>query len=166
MRSILAIFGFMVCTAIHATHIVGGEMLYDFLGKNAQGEDRYRVTLRIYRDCLNGQAQFDGISTSPALLTIRATSGELIGVLDIGKPVVVNIPRTINSNCIQAPTDVCLEEGTYTYTIALLPRAGGYYLIYQRCCRNNTIANLIAPGDQGSTYFTKIPGPEEAAENS
>jgi gliding motility-associated-like protein len=154
-----------------ATHIVGGEMFYDFLGKNSAGADIYRVTLKVYRDCLNGQAPFDGMTASggqvpAALITVREVVGNVVGVFDIGAPVITNVPKTINEQCIQTPNDACLEQGTYTYTVTLPPKAGGYYIIYQRCCRNNTIANIVLPGEQSSTYYTKIPGPEDAVGNS
>ncbi len=172
MRSALTIF-FVVCMYFaHATHIVGGELFYDFLGKTANGKDRYRITLRIYRDCLNGVAMFDGVANAygekvAALITVREVgTGIVTGVYDIGTPTIVPVPKTINSACIEAPQDACLEEGTYTYTVELFPMTGGYYVVYQRCCRNNTIANILKPGETGSTYFAKIPGPEEVTGNS
>ncbi len=149
----------------YATHIVGGEMIYDNLGGN-----NYRITLKMYRDCYNGIPPFDGVAGPngflPALMTIiEANTGNSYTV-DIGAPVITNIPPTINSPCIQTPNTVCVEEGIYTYTINLPSLQGGYYIVYQRCCRNNTIINLFLPGNQGSTYYAKIPGPEEVASNS
>jgi len=42
-----------------------------------------------------------------------------------------------------------------------------YYIVYQRCCRNETITNLVNPGDIGSTYFTQItPEAQELCNNS
>jgi len=172
MRTIFLLIGICACLLAQATHIVGGEIYYDFLGKTSDGKDRYRITLKIYRDCLNGLAMFDGVPTQrgeivPAFLTVREVgSGILTGVYNIGTPTVVPVPKTINSTCIQAPQDACLEEGIYTYTLELFPMTGGYYIIYQRCCRNNTIANILNPGETGSTYYAKIPGPEEAQNNS
>jgi gliding motility-associated-like protein len=146
-----------------ATHIVGGEMYYDYLGNN-----QYRITLKIYRDCLNGQAQFD----ENASITVRDAAGNVIGgdwgtgVYGMGAPAINMILPSINSKCIQAPNNVCVEEGIYTHTVTLTPKTGGYYITYQRCCRNNTVSNLLLPGQQGSTYFIRIPGPEEAVNNS
>jgi hypothetical protein len=47
---LLLIFLFTTITG-WCTHIVGGEVYYDFLGKSSDNKDRYRVTLKIYRDC-------------------------------------------------------------------------------------------------------------------
>jgi gliding motility-associated-like protein len=42
--------------------------------------------------------------------------------------------------------------------VTLQPNAGGYFLVYQRCCRNESILNIFNPGDTGATYMIKIPG--------
>ncbi len=145
-----------------ATHIVGGEMYYDKIGT-----DSYRVTLKVYRDCFNGQAPFDGQANgAPAYLHVFDNFGTLIQQIDLGPPVVTPVPPSINNPCIQTPNSVCVEEGKYTYVLTLPPKTGGYHLVYQRCCRNNTILNLTNPGGTGSTYKTFIPGPELAVNNS
>lgn len=153
-----------LCSDVFSKHIVGGEIIYDFLGG-----DKYRVTLKVYRDCFGGGPALDGTGGAnipPAYLTVFHTNGDSVNVYDIGAPVLTNIPASINNPCIEPPNNVCVEEGIYTYTLTLPPKAGGYYLVYQRCCRNNTILNLVNPGDQGATYYTKIPGPEETPVNS
>ncbi len=152
---------------LNATHIVGGEMSYDDLGGGT-----YRIILKVYRDCFNGIPPLDGDNSLgqtsiPAIITVRSCIGDLlIGTFDIGTPIITNIPPTINSPCIQTPGGICVQEGVYNYTISLPPTTGGYYIAYQRCCRNNSILNLTQPGGQGSTYYTKIPGPEVFAVNS
>jgi len=150
-----------------ATHIVGGEMFYDHLGGGS-----YRVTLKIYRDCKRGTAPFDGNfndegkKTPPALLHVFDASGNLVRQVPMGIPVVTQIPPSINNPCIQTPNDVCVEEGKYEITINLPSLIGGYTLVYQRCCRNNTILNLTNPGNQGASYQAFIPGPEVVLNNS
>lgn len=155
---------------LQATHIVGGEMIYDYLGG-----DKYRVTLKVYRDCINGTSNFDGlVTTAPtgtfyvsAVLTIMETINSAnVYTLNLGTPVVTRVPPSINNPCIQTPNNVCVEEGVYTLTVTLPATTGGYYLIYQRCCRNFSIVNLLNSGSQGSTYFARIPGPEEVSQNS
>jgi gliding motility-associated-like protein len=141
-------------------HIVGGEIYYDFLGA-----DKYRITLKVYRDCFGGGAAFDGLE-NPCYLTVMEGNGDLVGVYSIGAPVVKSIPPSINNQCMDPPNNICVEEGIYQYTLTLPPKTGGYYIVYQRCCRNNTIVNLSLPGTQGSTYYTKIPGPEVAVVNN
>ena len=162
-KSILYLIFFLVISSdVYSTHIVGGEIIYDNIGGN-----NYRITLKLYRDC-SSAVQFDGIDTlTPALITIiEGLSGAVDTVMNIGVPVVTSIPSSINNPCIQPPGGVCVEEGVYTCTINLQPKTGGYYIIYQSCCRNNTILNLVPGGGQGATYFEKIPGPETVTQNS
>jgi len=131
-----------------ATHIVGGEIYYDCLGNND-----YRITLKLYRDCINGLASYD----NPATIFIFDSNGNLLNNIQMPFPGAVVLPVTINNPCFVPPTNICVEEAVYTTTVNLPPIAGGYNIVYQRCCRNNTILNLINPGDVGSTYMTHIP---------
>ena len=53
-----------------ATHIVGGEIYYDYLGGN-----NYKISMKVYRDCLNGIPPFDGFPANngniiPAYFTV------------------------------------------------------------------------------------------------
>lgn len=147
---------------VFAKHIVGGEIIYDYLGGS-----NYQVTLKVYRDCFSDGAPFDGLGNTPAaILTVYDADSNLVNTFNLGAPIITNIPPTLNNPCIEVPTNVCVEEGVYTTIINLPPKTGGYYLIYQRCCRNNTIINLTTPGSQGSTYYTFIPGPELVPTNS
>jgi gliding motility-associated-like protein len=141
----------------NATHIVGGEMIYDDLGGG-----KYRITLKVYRDCFTGLAPFDGagVNSATAQITVYDNAQNVIGVFDIGSPIITVVPPAINDPCVFPPKTVCVEQGLYTYTLNLPPKAGGYYVVYQRCCRNGTILNIVTPGLVGSTYYTHIPGPE------
>ena len=162
LKKYFLLFLLITSIKINATHIVGGEIIYDKLNGND-----YRITLKLYRDCFNGIPPFDGIGSVVALITVReVVSGNLVGTYNIGTPTITNIPLTINSPCIQTPNGVCVEEGIYTYTLNLPPLNGGYHVIFQRCCRNNSVLNLNQSGGQGSTYYAKIPGPNEFAVNS
>lgn len=167
MRLLYIVFCWLYVTNMMATHIVGGEMIYDQLGNN-----NYRITLKVYRDCYNGIPPFDGdfsggTNGATAFITVYQSNGSvLFGRYDIGAPVITPIPPSINNPCILTPNNVCVEEGLYTYTLNLPPINGGYDIIYQRCCRNNTILNLVQPGGTGSTYYTHINGPEVIAFNS
>ena len=50
----------------------------------------------------------------------------------------------------------CVEQGSYSFTTNLPIVDASYHVIYQRCCRNNTISNLDDPGSQGATYSIEI----------
>ncbi len=154
---VLFLFVFIIHGNASSTHIVGGELSYECLGNND-----YRITLKVYRDCFNGQAPFD----NPAHVGIFDGSGSLFTTLDLGFPGSANVPPVLISPCLIPPGNVCVEEAVYQGTINLPPSANGYTLVYQRCCRNGTISNLINPNDVGSTYTASIPGTSLALCNS
>jgi gliding motility-associated-like protein len=140
-----------------ATHIVGGEIFYDFLGGN-----NYRITLKLYRDCFTGLAPYD----NPATIFIFDNSGNLIDSVEIPFPGSLVLPVSVNNPCFIPPTNICVEEAIYITNVNLPPISGGYNITYQRCCRNNSILNLINPGDVGSTYMAHIPDPASGINNS
>lgn len=140
-----------------ATHIVGGEIYYDNLGSN-----NYKVTLKVYRDCSSStNASFD----NPANLMVFNGNGSFYSNISMFDPVISQVPNQINNPCITTPS-LCVEEAIYTTTINLPPAISGYDLVYQRCCRNNTIINILQPGSVGSTYMEHIPGTNEVLVNS
>lgn len=140
-----------------ATHIVGGELVYTYLGNS-----QYAITLIVYRDCLSGQAAFD----DPASIGIFDGNDNLFQDLSFGLDSVVELQGTINSSCVTAPNDVCTEVGYYTEIVTLPPAVGGYTITYQRCCRNAVVQNVQNPDDIGATYVATIPGTNSSPENS
>lgn len=141
----------------YATHIVGGEIFYNYLGN-----DTYQITLKLYRDCINGLAPYD----SPATIFIFNSSGTFIDSIQMAYPGSAQLPSAVNNPCFTPPSNVCVEEAVYQTTVVLPPISGGYNIDYQRCCRNNSILNLVSPGDVGSTYMAHIPDPSIAVGNS
>ncbi|MCF8277668.1 MAG: gliding motility-associated C-terminal domain-containing protein [Flavobacteriales bacterium] len=160
MKRLLLLFStifFLGFQNASATHIVGGELVYNYLGNS-----QYAVTLVIYRDCLSGTADFD----DPAAVGIFNSSGTLLQNLNFNLDSVVSIQSSINSSCVTAPSNVCTEAGYYTEIVTLPPIAGGYTISYQRCCRNAVVQNIQNPGDVGATYVATIPGTESSPANS
>jgi gliding motility-associated-like protein len=159
MRLFLLVLLFVIRFKSFATHIVGGEITYKKLAGN---NNDYEITLIVYRDCLNGQAAFD----SPGKITIMDKDSNVYAVVDIFNFNTSTLPVSINNPCIFPPGNICYDVARYTTVQSLVPITGGYYLIYQRCCRNNTILNLNFPGTQGATFMEHIPGIETSAFNN
>jgi gliding motility-associated-like protein len=144
---------FLWITVSSATHIVGGEMTYTYLGTN-----QYRVRLDLYIDCINGD---------PSAISSDATAW--IGVWDGStRRIISGFPREVprsgpervqktNYNCISIAPNACVDHYWYETTLTLAPRTGGYIISFQRCCRNNSISNLFDPGGTGANYWTAIP---------
>ena len=131
-----------------ASHIIGGEMYYDYLGNN-----QYKVYIVIYRDCASSGAAFD----NPLSLAIYKGSGGLYQNVDVSVPPSTKLPIKFDNPCVKTPSGFCNERAIYTKIITLPPRNGGYYLSYQRCCRTPSIINIVTPGDVGLTLSIHIP---------
>ena len=54
MRIILFLAIILSSSSLKASHIVGGEIYYDYLRNNS-----YRFYISVYRDCLSSGAEFD-----------------------------------------------------------------------------------------------------------
>jgi gliding motility-associated-like protein len=160
---ILCFIAFLTPSVLEAKHIVGGEITYTVLSHSTTS-NRYRFTMKIWRDCYtNGGAQLDDIAP--------------IGVYRNGAPTVIEyfgIPRTDRIPRLPQPTipclippDVCVEEGLYVWEKDLPIINDTYIILYQRCCRNETINNINAPGDVGATYYVEITAlGQQAGDNS
>jgi len=158
------IFVLCIATQSEATHIVGGELYYNHLGGND-----FEVILIVYRDCDSDNANntgFDGSSVNlPDPVIGIYTNGNLLDVVTLPFSItnVEGIPITSENPCFILPPDLCIEKATYTTTINLPPINNGYDLVYQRCCRNNSIINIQAAEDSGMSLYAHIPGAETVA---
>ncbi|MEM1120121.1 MAG: gliding motility-associated C-terminal domain-containing protein [Bacteroidota bacterium] len=128
-----------------ATHIIGGEMNYRCLGN-----DQYQVSLTVYRDCFLGEAPLD----DTAYVAVFDATNKLVQTL----PILLGQIDTIvqNDPCLIIPPNICVETTTYVDTVTLSIRTGGYRLVYQRCCRNGTILNIVDPLNTGATYDIQL----------
>lgn len=148
------LFGFIIsffCFNLYASHIVGGEIFYDYLGNN-----QYKISVTLYRDCFSTGAQYD----DPLSLGIYTSSNQLIQNVQISFTFSTNVPITFSNPCVVPPNDICIEKSTYTTIVTLPPCVGGYTLAYQRCCRGEDINNIVSPDDTGLTLAAHIPGSE------
>lgn len=148
---------FLSIFLLKATHIVGGEMNYKYLGN-----DKYEIRLTMYRDCYVGVPPFD----NPAVVGIFDQNFTFIDSIWMNFLGLDTLPPEINDPCVIPPTDFCYEVTTYIDTVTLPPIPGGYIISYQRCCRNQNILNIVSPMCAGATYWAHIPGPEIVPINS
>jgi gliding motility-associated-like protein len=144
------ILTFLFSIQSKATHIVGGEMTYTCLGNN-----EYEIELRIFRDCYNGNPYFDGIAKIGIYRAIDTLLFDSLFItFDTLRDDTLN--PILYDSCLVIPPDVCVHTTFYIDTVTLPVTPGGYQLIYQRCCRNGTIANIIAPLNTGATFGVNI----------
>ena len=125
-----------------AAHIIGGEITYVCAGNN-----QYNFTMIIYRDCESDGALFDsapGANTEATVTVYKdGSSNPHIPSFALAAPIITNIPPDVSNPCLILPEDVCVEEGIYTFTMTLPNDPKGYHIVYQRCCRNASITNIV-----------------------
>lgn len=126
-----------------ATHIVGGEMSYKCLGNN-----QYEITLTVFRDCFYGVPFFD----NPAAIGVFDANNVLVANFLIPYMSDDTIVPILSGDCFILPPNACVHTASYRTIATLPPLPGGYTLAYQRCCRNQTILNIVDPNSTGATF--------------
>ncbi len=142
-----------------ATHIIGGEISYKSLGNN-----KWRIILDVYRDCSSAEnAGFD----APARISLFDDAGTYLYNLNLNPSFTDSIPSNILGDpCVAPPDSICVEWAHYEGTTILPPYGGGYYISYQRCCRNEGIVSIVNPLETGATYWTYLSAASIQADNS
>lgn len=156
---------------LQATHLVGGDLGYEYLGETNPGSGlyNYRVYMNFYLNC-DSSSSFE---TLYDLLNQNYNTPLPVGVY-------IEDPANPNADKVQFTTldlllidsvliepdlpsgcgvgqGVCTKKGTFE-TITTLPLDfGGYHLYYQMCCRNLAITNLNNPNGTGIGYYAFIP---------
>ncbi len=146
---------FLFPSMLEARHIIGGDITYEFLSETSPGMKRWRFTMHIYRDCYGNGAEFD-VPAEFAIYQGSYTVNTLHSTYSINNYDYTKlIPDT--PQCVTNIPLVCVEEAVYSFeaTLPVLTNAS-YFIVYQRCCRNNTITNIISSGDVGATYFIEL----------
>lgn len=150
LPSFLFLFFSLISFHSQASHIVGGEIYYDYLGNN-----NYRIYISVYRDCQSTGAPYD----TPLPLTVfQNSTNTIVQTYSVTFPGSQILPVVFNNPCVTPPSGICIERAIYTVIVNLPPSTEGYTLAYQRCCRGPNITNLSNPDDTGLTLWTKIPG--------
>lgn len=152
MRFLFIIF-FLILSIVKswATHIVGGDFYYQHLGG-----DNYRVTMKLYIDCDKGSdGAIEGDRT--AIITIfGANNNERVRTLEIERTGPIRL-NGVAYKCVNTPGDVCVDQYTYIFETSLPKRKDGYIISFERCCRNNSIKNIVQPNATGATYWVRVP---------
>ena len=148
--AILVLFAFFLLmpAKARASHIVGGEITFECLGNN-----QYKIVLDVYRDCFYGDptAYFD----NPAHIGIFNQNNILVQQINMPFTGMDDTLSAIFSDpCLFDPGDVCVHTTRYEKVVTLPAIPGGYQLVYQRCCRNQTISNIYNPDQTGMTLST------------
>lgn len=154
---LLIVFFATLSTNSYATHVVGGEISYQWVSQN-----NYIIKVKVYRDCNPGNA---AMPTSLSLGIYRKGLNTLQQTVTMNNPVITNnLP--FGDSCY-TPTSLCVDEGVFTSAIITIPNlAAGYYLHTQLYARNGIIDNINSPGSTGMSFYAEMPDPALGQNNS
>lgn len=152
--SSFVILFFLVCFSVrvYGSHMMGGDITYKCLGGNT-----FEITITLYQDCLYGEPGALA-QDNPAYYSIFKLSNNDLVVADSVSALSTQIVDPNFSNaCINNYPNTCMRKQVFKFTRTLQPSTTGYYIVYERCCRNASINNIQSPGNVGVTYFATIP---------
>ena len=134
-----------------ATHIVGGQMRMNYLSPG-----RYNLGLTLYFDAVNGSIGARDPSVTVYIFEKRTNVLKDVFTLPF---IEANPVEYTNSDC-QINT-LATDELNYQLTVTLNPARyasiHGYYIAWERCCRNRIISNIQNPSAAAQTFYLEFP---------
>ena len=140
-----------------ASHIVGGE----FEIVHVEG-NQYRVSLILYFDELNGNPGAKDFNFTTAIF--RKSDNFLMQNVFFSSYTITNVDYT-QPECSNG--EIVTSKLVYTTTLILSDTRyndpEGYYIVWERCCRNYTITNIFSEDPQagsrqaGQTFYLAFP---------
>lgn len=127
----------------------------------SEGNFQYTIQLTLYFDEINGLP--GALDNSVDFSVFRKSDNSLVETigpvfLEAGNQQIIDY---VGSACgtLGSPvkTRVLLYRVLHTFAPSTYNQATGYYIVWERCCRNDGITNLRFPGQQGQTFFMEFP---------
>lgn len=149
-----------------ASHIVGGEFEIIHISGNT-----YRINLIYYFDVLNNGFGGQPPELQEPFITAAIFRKSNDGLMDYvtlnfvsRTPVSYTQPECTSSFIV---TEKVLYTTTYTLSPGVFNDPQGYYIVWERCCRNYTITNVVSkepplnnpnyPDAAGQTFYLEFP---------
>ncbi|MFT4031223.1 MAG: gliding motility-associated C-terminal domain-containing protein [Siphonobacter sp.] len=157
MKKIYLTLFCLYALATRATHIVGGEIQLEAL-KNSTTGATHRFTLNLYFDDINGNV---GANDLTVLISVfRKRDNVRMGDLEMPRvyneiipytnPLCANATASLRTRLIRYSSDVIFQQNVFN-------DSQGYYVVWERCCRNNIITNISRPQEAGSVFYLEFP---------
>jgi len=157
MRRVLLIMLCFFAVPVLGSHIVGGEFEIRHINGNS-----YRINLILYFDKLNGSPGAKDFNITAAIF--RKRDNQFVQNVFFGSPSSSDVQYT-QPECSNG--EIQTEKLVYTtvefFSDAQYSDPGGYYIIWERCCRNYTITNIFSQDPNagglaaGQTFYLEFP---------
>lgn len=162
-KSFFTIFVLLLVFNCQAHHIIGGEMIYQYLGVgSAANTSKYQITLKIFRD----QNAPPGTAPMPTEVYIGIFDNDDSTEYPGPYPYYI-LPKSSESSVTVNPFPPCINNapsldyhvGIFLLTVDLPDNNKGYTASFQTCCRVDNINNVLNVNgtETGSTFSCSIP---------
>ncbi len=155
---------------LRASHLVGGDVGYEYMGETVPGSGiyRYKLKMRMYLNCgpSSNWPQMSlwlGGETNPLHVGVYIEDPAnpnapkvRYAVADVFMTSFSVITPDIPDSCIIGDGQ-CVEESLFEGEVDLPASNGGYHLYFQGYSRNAGILNLNDPGNAGFGIYSFIP---------
>lgn len=157
-----AVWLLLTATGLHATHIIGGDISMQAVGTTP---GLFRIQLNQYWDeTKTGTGNRDPFVT---LLIYRKQNPALIDTLRL--TLQEALPLTFNNSACAKSLKLNFTEARYVETHQFDPARytdpGGYYMVWERCCRNDALTNAVSVGSAGVAMVFYLEFPPMRANN-
>lgn len=136
-----------------ATHIVGGGFTYQLLQGNVM-----RLQLTLYFDDINGNTAALDEMLNCHFFEKRTNSflrTEFVPLVESGSFVPYTNPPCASTSGVR--TRILKYSSDITLEPQIFNQPEGYYVVWERCCRNGNITNIEDPGGSGQVFFMEFP---------
>lgn len=153
----LTFFLLYVTLSSWATHIVGGELQMETLRSSLYG-GTHRVYLNLYFDDVNGNRGADDPNVTVSVFRKRdnARMGDVVlprltdEIIPYSNPLCSASAASLRTRLIRYSSEVIFRQDVFN-------DEQGYYLVWERCCRNNIINNIVSPSSAGTVFYLEMP---------
>ena len=135
------IFFALISFYTHASHIIGAQIGYEYIGNTSGVTNQYQIILKIFAD---GSPGTIGLGNTTTIRATSSCSPEIIATLNRDSNTVL-----VDSlgHCVLSFYDVDIH--TYRGTVTLPVTCHDWVFSYDACCRTPGITNLISPASEG-----------------
>ncbi len=142
------------------SHIVGGEISLEYLRGNS-----YNLGLVLYYDQANANRPL--IDDEITLGIFRKRDDRLVKAIDIPlgeiRPVNYSNSACVPDSLKTLQIDYSIQANLF---VTEFSDSEGYYITWERCCRNSVVSNMLNPGSTGMVFYLEFPSLQDYPFNS